>query len=160
MGTTEKRDTPNDNNGQNDNNPSTTKPKSRIPQFDNALSEDEKVVKQFVDTVQSKIDNGTLRSPSAKENEIIRKFVFYPGFFVGCFVGIGSFTLLRRVPVYILDTMELQRHEYIKKNVKQITDAQNIRPKPFKEGPATKIIGEKSRKCEIEMIFSGARNSK
>ena len=118
------------------------KPRSRIPPFNNALSEDEIVMKKFVDNIQYKVDNGLFRSLTPKEKDVIKDIVFYPGFFVGCFVGVGSFYLMRRMPVYIMDRMQQHRHEYLKQNVKQITTEDNIKPKPFQETPVVNVVGK------------------
>ena len=116
-------------------------PKSRFPPFNNALSEDEIVQKKFIDNLVYKIDNKILTSPNQKEREIIRDFVFYPGFFVGCVVAAGSFSFLRRAPIYIMDKMAMHRYHYVNENIKHITREQNKLPQPFKEGPVAKSIG-------------------
>ena len=118
--------------------------KSRIPQFNNALSEDEEVVKRFMTAVESKIEQNQFQNGlTSKEKTLIRNVLFYPGFFVGCCFTLGSFVFMRKAPVYLVNKIEQHRFEYIHKHVKQITNTtQSDKSKPFKEGPFVKVIGE------------------
>ena len=112
--------------------------KSRIPKFDWALSEDEEVVTAFVDHVRGK----TIK-PTEKEMAIIRNGVFYPGFFVGCVVGAGSFVAMRRVPIYLMNKLMKYDHDNLVKHSTQISSLDHSRKlKPFKEGSMLKIIGK------------------
>ncbi len=129
-------------------NPPNTAKRSRIPSFTNTLSEDETVVKKFIDIIQYKVDNRLIQSPTNKEREIIRNAVFFPGFFVGCVVGLGSFVAMRRLPMYVLNRMEKHRWEIMKQvngssSLKQINNAmgEHVKPEPFKETPAVMVIG-------------------
>ncbi len=115
--------------------------KSRFPPFNNALSEDEEVVKKFADTLQNKLDHGVI-SPTPNERVVIRNIVFIPGFIFGSLATVGTFVFLRRAPIYITNKMAMKRYEYLKGNVKHVAAMEGDKPpKPFKEGPLAKTIG-------------------
>lgn len=137
-------------------NPPNAAKRSRIPSFTNTLSEDETVVKKFIDIIQYKVDNRLIQSPTNKEREIIRNAVFFPGFFVGCVVGLGSFVAMRRLPVHVMNRMEKHRWEIMKQinvsssgsgdkssSLKQINNVvgEQVKPEPFKETQAVMVIG-------------------
>jgi len=78
-------------------------PTNRFPPFNNALSEDEVVVKKFIDTIQSKFDNNIIKSPSKKERELMYDSIVNPGLFIGTCVGISSFLFFRKAPAFVLN---------------------------------------------------------
>eukprot|EP00551_Chaetoceros_affinis_P005663 CAMPEP_0203676346 /NCGR_PEP_ID=MMETSP0090-20130426/24278_1 /ASSEMBLY_ACC=CAM_ASM_001088 /TAXON_ID=426623 /ORGANISM="Chaetoceros affinis, Strain CCMP159" /LENGTH=287 /DNA_ID=CAMNT_0050542867 /DNA_START=46 /DNA_END=909 /DNA_ORIENTATION=- len=120
---------------------SETSKKSRFPPFDNGLSEDEEVVGKFANTLQNKIDSRAI-TPTPTERAIIRNAVFFPGFIFGSLATVGTFIFLRRVPILIVNKMQLKRYEYLKENVKHVAAMEgNKPPKPMKEGPVMKTIG-------------------
>lgn len=101
---------------------------SRIPPFDNALSEDEKIVESFLSIVQSKLDNKILKPPRGKERKLLQDAVLYPGFVIGTLVTVGAFVVMRRAPKVVIN--------YFAK--KQFPDKP---PPEFKEGPAMQVVG-------------------
>jgi len=107
---------------------------SRFPPFDNSLSEDEKVVKSFVDVIQEKLDANILKIPkvNGKERKILQDAIFYPGAIVGSVVTVAAFIGMRRGPVYIMNNVLKKHHEKMNKTTK---------PPTFQEGPAALIIG-------------------
>jgi len=131
--------------------------KSRFPPFDNSLSQDEKVVKAFVDTIQFKLDHHILKAPKGKERKLLQDAVFFPGFYIGAIAGVATFVLLRRGPIYVMNRMNASNN--INNQVKAQTQAQqllknkssslvsqtpktNHTKKPeFKEGPIMKVVG-------------------
>jgi hypothetical protein len=99
----------------------------RIPPFDNALSEDEKVVQSFLSIIQSKIDNKLLK-PQGKEREILRDAVLFPGAVIGACVTMATFVGLRKGPRHVMNYMAKQ----------------NMIGKPlpeYHEGPILKTVG-------------------
>lgn len=121
----------------NNKNNNTGKPKSRIPNFDWELAPDEKLLTKFIDNVKSKSIK-----PTKKEMSIIQHGVFFPGFFIGCAVGVGSFIAMRKVPVYIMNRIMKWDFEHLRNQSKQIQSLNHENgPKPFQEGPALKLIG-------------------
>lgn len=99
----------------------------RIPPFDNALSEDEKVVQSFFSILQSKIDSKILK-PQGKEREILSNAVLFPGALIGTFVTAATFVGLRKGPRHVMN--------YIAKK--------NMIGKPipeYHEGPVLKVVG-------------------
>jgi hypothetical protein len=71
-----------------------------VPPNDN-FSEDELVVKSFIDLVQQKIDDKILGAPSGREGQNLREAVLYPGFYIGAAVGIAQFAMLRKAPIMV-----------------------------------------------------------
>ena len=115
--------------------------KSRFPPFNNALSEDEEVVKKFADTLQSKLDHKMI-SPTPNERAVIRKVVFLPGFIYGSLATAATFVFLRRAPIHVVNKLAMKRYKYVKENVKHVAAMEgNKPPEPFKEGPLAKTIG-------------------
>ena len=85
-----------------------------VPPNDN-FSEDEMVVKSFLDIVQRKIDNKILAAPRGQEGEKLKDAVLYPGFYIGCAVGIVQFAALRKAPIMVGHTaldLELRIQEH------------------------------------------------
>eukprot|EP00554_Chaetoceros_debilis_P016710 CAMPEP_0194114804 /NCGR_PEP_ID=MMETSP0150-20130528/21520_1 /TAXON_ID=122233 /ORGANISM="Chaetoceros debilis, Strain MM31A-1" /LENGTH=277 /DNA_ID=CAMNT_0038805111 /DNA_START=166 /DNA_END=1000 /DNA_ORIENTATION=- len=101
-------------------------PSSRLPPFDNALSEDEVVVKTFVKCVEEKVDSKIIL-PEEEEGKIISKAILYPGAYLGSAVAIASFIGLRRIPVYLANRM----------NAKSSKGT----PQIIKETPLAKVVG-------------------
>lgn len=99
----------------------------RIPPFDNALSQDEKVVQSFLSIIQSKLDNKLLK-PKDKEREILRDAVLFPGAAIGTCVTLATFVGLRKGPRHVMKFMA-------KKNMigKPIPE--------YHEGPILKTVG-------------------
>jgi len=111
---------------------------SRFPPFNNALSEDEEVVKKFVNTIQAKIDNGILTSLNEIEKKMLTNAIFYPGVFLGSFVGLASFFTLRRAPLFVLNKMLARQHAN-----SPIKINKNRPPSftPYQEGTTVRTIG-------------------
>jgi len=101
---------------------------SRVPPFDNDLSEDEKIVQSFLSIVQSKLDQSILKPPTGKERELLHNAVMYPGAIIASLVTVGTFVGLRRAPRTLLN--------YIAK--KQFPDKP---PPEYNEGPAFQVVG-------------------
>jgi hypothetical protein len=131
------------NNNNNNTHPSDEKKKSRkIPAFDNARSEDEEIAHKFVDLVQYKFDNGLMKAPTMKEKKLLQNAILFPGFFIGCFCGVGSFFLLRRGPVAVMNKLLYLRHEHVERYATQITTKAIKRPENFKESLDVKLVGK------------------
>jgi hypothetical protein len=101
---------------------------SRIPPFDNAQSEDEKIVESFLSIIQSKLDNKILKPPIGRERKILKDAIFYPGAIIGTLVTIGTFVGMRRAPKAVIN--------YFAK--KEFPDKA---PLEFKEGRAAQVVG-------------------
>ncbi len=106
--------------------------KSKLPPFDNSLSEDEKVVQSFAECLQEKIE-GKVFSPQTKEGKIAKDAILYPGAYIGAVSAIASFAVLRRVPVYIANRIGARQHM---KN----PNATGKAP-VYEESPLAKIVG-------------------
>jgi len=99
-------------------------PSSRLPPFDNALSEDEIVVKTFVKCVEEKLDSKSIL-PEEDEGKIISKAILYPGAYLGSAVAIASFIGLRKIPVYLANRI----------------NAKSSKGTLIKETPVAKVVG-------------------
>lgn len=81
------------------------KAKSPLVPPNGNFSEDELVVKQFVDLVQDRIDSGILGAPRGEEGRLLRNAVVSPGMYAGIALGMVQFAVLRKAPVYVMNRM-------------------------------------------------------
>lgn len=134
---------PNPNSNPNPNPNANASNKRHIPAFDNALSEDEIVVKTFLDTVQSKLDHGILKAPRKHERQALEQAILYPGAYIGTFVGITTFFALRKGPLYIVNrfmSKQQQHNNSSALNKKQTKGLPSTNVNAFKEPMAFKSL--------------------
>lgn len=112
---------------------------SRFPPFDNSLSEDEQVVKKFVDNIQDKLDHGILKPPIGKERAVLETAILYPGAVIGSIVTAAAFVILRKGPIYIVNR-HLAKQFHNMNNTKSIPNT-TAKFEPFQEGPVLKGVG-------------------
>lgn len=123
---------------------------SAFPPFDHSLSEDEQVVQQFVQIVQSKLDSQDLHHSRLhkKEKKLLKDCVYQPGAYVGAIVGLVSFVTLRKAPVKMMHHLQLKhfRKNAAANNTKNHGSSStnkdpHITPPLFQEGPLLVMIG-------------------
>ncbi|GFH50838.1 hypothetical protein CTEN210_07314 [Chaetoceros tenuissimus] len=102
--------------------------KSRLPPFDNSLSEDEKIVQSFLTIIQTKLDYKILKSPTKNERKVLEDAILYPGIIIGSLFGIGTFIGLRKAPQLVLNYMNKSRFP-------------NKPPPQYQEGLFVKVAG-------------------
>ncbi len=107
-------------------------PKSKLPPFDNSLSEDEKVVQTFAACLQEKIE-GKVFSPQTKEGKIVKDAILYPGAYIGALSAIAGFAVLRRGPVYMMNRMSARQH--------MMNPNKTGKAPVYEESPLAKIVG-------------------
>ena len=115
----------------------------KSPAFNNGLSEDEKVVKMFVDNIQFKLDHGFLKAPYGKERKALEDKILYPGAVVGAFAGVTTFFALRKGPIYVMNRIlskqkndAISRVDNMRKGASRLDKDNN-----FKEPMAAKVFG-------------------
>ena len=83
--------------------PSSQTSQIRLPPFDHSLSEDEKVVHKFLETIQTKMDQGLFGTLQENEKALLLQPIMYPGIYIGSLTAVASFVFLRKTPLHIIN---------------------------------------------------------